>query len=554
MDATEIVKRHSILESERRNIEGMWTTIERLVVPFRGDFYRDINSENMVEWIDRYKFDDTAVESCNTLSASIQGAITSPMVRWFGLRYRVGPLNKNPEAMAWLSDCADAVYFALQQSNFNLQMSESYLDLCSFGTTVLVEEVELQNNEYEKLIFRSIPIRESYFEEDVEGNVVNFYRKLEWTCLQIVNKFGEENVPRTIREQYKNSQNVTTKHTIIFCIYQRDDKKNVDVSSTLTAKERPYGYKYILLKSKEELGEEGGYYEMPVFVTRWGKASGSKWGYSPATICLGDILTLNQLVKMILVAAEKVVDPATLAQERAIIGDMNLGASGVTIVRQIDGIKPYESKARFDVSALERRELQESIRRAFKVDQLELKESPAMTATEVQVRYELMQRLLGPTLGRLQSDLLDPLIQRTFFILYRTGQLPKMPKAVSDNPGGLEIEYLGPMAKAQKMDKVLSMQRWFQVAAPIAEYDSSIMDLPDVDAIGKEAAVLLDVPLKTDGTVKKIREDRRKEQARMKELAQSQAEGEAMQSVGGGMKAVREGGGNPEQSAAGQVG
>lgn len=463
-------------------------------------------------------------------------------------------MNKNPEAMAWLSDCADAVYFALQQSNFNLQMSESYLDLCSFGTTVLVEEVELQNNEYEKLIFRSIPIRESYFEEDVEGNVVNFYRKLEWTCLQIVNKFGEENVPRTIREQYKNSQNVTTKHTIIFCIYQRDDKKNVDVSSTLTAKERPYGYKYILLKSKEELGEEGGYYEMPVFVTRWGKASGSKWGYSPATICLGDILTLNQLVKMILVAAEKVVDPATLAQERAIIGDMNLGASGVTIVRQIDGIKPYESKARFDVSALERRELQESIRRAFKVDQLELKESPAMTATEVQVRYELMQRLLGPTLGRLQSDLLDPLIQRTFFILYRTGQLPKMPKAVSDNPGGLEIEYLGPMAKAQKMDKVLSMQRWFQVAAPIAEYDSSIMDLPDVDAIGKEAAVLLDVPLKTDGTVKKIREDRRKEQARMKELAQSQAEGEAMQSVGGGMKAVREGGGNPEQSAAGQVG
>ena len=552
MDSNEITKRYTIQEAERRNIEGVWTTISRYIVPFRGDFYRDITNENMIEWRDRYKFDDTAVESCNTLAASIQGALTSPMVRWFGIRFRNGPLNKDPEAAKWLSECADSVHYALQQSNFNLQMSESYLDLCSFGTTVLVEEIGLRGEDFNKLIFRSIPIRECYFEEDAEGHIVNFYRKLEWTALQIVKKFGEEGLPIEIKEQYKKAEGSVEKFSVIFCIFARDDKEDADTSKVLAPKERPYGYKYVLRKGNLELGEEGGYYEMPAFVTRWGKASGSKWGYSPATICLGDVLTLNQMVKMILIAAEKVIDPATLAQERAIIGDMNLEASGVTTVRQIDGIKPFESKARFDVSALERRELQISIRRAFKVDQLELKESPAMTATEVQVRYELMQRLLGPTLGRLQNDLLDPLIQRTFFILFRMGQLPKMPAKVQNAPGELEIEYLGPMAKAQKMDRVMSMQRWFQVAAPIAEYAPEIMDLPDVDDIGKEAALLLDVPLKTDTAVRKIRKDRQEQQAKQMELAQSQAEGDAMQSVGAGMKAVKEGGGGAEQNAGGE--
>ena len=157
MESIEIIKRYGIQISERRNIEGVWETIAHLVVPFRGDFYEDFEAEGSKDWLDRYKFDDTAVESCNTLAASIQGALTSPVVRWFGLRFRVDALNDDADAVAWLNDCADNIHFALQKSNFNLQMSETYLDLCSFGTTVLVEEVGRNGEEFETLIFRSIP-------------------------------------------------------------------------------------------------------------------------------------------------------------------------------------------------------------------------------------------------------------------------------------------------------------------------------------------------------------------------------------------------------------
>jgi len=553
MDGPEIVRHYTILQQERRAVEGVWELISKFIVPFRGEFYRDLKSENEVNWRSRHRFDDTAVDACDTLAASIQGSLTSPMVKWFDMRFRTDDLNSNAEAMGWLSDAAERVHLALQESNFNLQMSEAYLDICSFGTGALVEEVAEENQEFKNLLFKAIPIRECFFEEDAEGNVVNFYRKLEMSPLAMTLKFGKDNVPKYVSEEAFEARGVDKKYTVIFCIYLNRDNMKADTSKTLPPKSRPYGYKYVLVNDKSIAGEEGGYYEMPVFITKWGKASGTKWGYSPAHKCLGDILTLNQMVDMILVSAEKVLDPPSLAQERTIIGDLDLGASGVTTVRNIDGLKPYESRARFDVSSLERRELQASIRRAFKVDQLELKESPAMTATEVQVRYELMQRLLGPTLGRLQSDLLDPIIIRTFFILFRAGELPEMPQIVLENQGELDIEYLGPMAKAQKMDKVVSVQRWFQLAAPIAEFKPEIFDLVDVDKIGREAAILLDVPLKDDGLVRKERKDRADAQARAQQMAETQESGKAMQEMGKGFEVMPggKGGGQSEQGTEG---
>jgi hypothetical protein len=60
-----------------------------------------------------------------------------------------------------------------------------------------------------------------------------------------------------------------------------------------------------------------------------------------------------------------------------------------------------------------------AIRDAFYVNQLMMQSGPQMTATEVVQRNEEKMRLLGPVLGRLQSELLRPLIDRTFAILLR---------------------------------------------------------------------------------------------------------------------------------------
>src|SRR5690606_36917795 len=59
------------------------------------------------------------------------------------------------------------------------------------------------------------------------------------------------------------------------------------------------------------------------------------------------------------------------------------------------------------------------IREAFYVDQLQLVNSPQMTATEVMARTDEKLRLMAPMIGRIQSELLGPIIERSFRILFR---------------------------------------------------------------------------------------------------------------------------------------
>ncbi len=292
-----------------------------------------------------------------------------------------------------------------------------------------------------------------------------------------------------------------------------------------------------------QIGNEGGYYEQPAFVTRWRMMSGSAWGYSPAMLALPDILSLNEMVRLILRAGEKVIDPPTITSERGLLGDLDLEPGGLSVVRDVEQIRPYESGARFDVSELQKENLQRSIRQVFHVDQLELKESPAMTATEVRVRYELMQRLLGPTLGRLQNDFLDPLIMRTFSIMLRGGALAPPPDSARDEQGILDIEYTGPLAKAQKMAEVEGMERWVGSIVALAEVFPDLRDLVDADDYGRNLAEVLGVPsdnVKDPAKVARIRRARAQAAAAERKAMMAKAEGEAMEAHGKGMGALQE--------------
>jgi len=555
MDASDITKRYDVLVSQRKTVEDVWDIINKLVVPFRGDFFRDVSSEHAVTWRDnREIFDSTAVDAAGTLAASIRGSLTSPAIRWFELAFRDAGLNDEKDARAWLENAAHMCFTALQDSNFNLEANETYIDLVSYGTSMIIEEVEEKNGVFQRLNFQSVPVEETWFEQDHTGQANRSYRRYMWTVDQIVTKFGVESLPDSMKDMAGNPQSMDKKHKVILCIYPRDDKLDADVSKVLAPKERPWGMKYVLHKDSFELGDEGGYYENPAFIPRWRKTSKSMWGHGPAMIALPDILTINQLVELILKATEKVVDPPTKVTERGLLSDLDLEPAGMTVVRTMDSMEPYESGARFDVSQLQREQLKQSIRSIFYVDQLELKESPAMTATEVQTRYELMQRLLGPTLGRLQSDYLDPLVQRTFNILYRAGQFGELPASVTeDGNGELDIIYTGPLVRAQRADIAQGVSRWVASLAELGEVAPEVLDIPDWDAIGKELGSLEGVPAKlmnSNTEIKKKRKDREKAQAAMQQGLEDEQVGKGMEALGKGETAIQGVTGGAGQQAA----
>jgi len=176
-------------------------------------------------------------------------------------------------------------------------------------------------------------------------------------------------------------------------------------------------------------------------------------------------------------------------------------------------------------------QLRQAIRQAYYSDQLQLQEGPQMTATEVQVRYELMQRLLGPTLGRFQSEFLNPLIERVFGIMYRAGAFLKEPEMLRGQQ--MDIEYVGPLARSQRMEESIAIEKLYGLAMNVVQVDPAIMDNINHDEAIRLRGKLLGVPktvLRGRDEVEEMRAERAEQQAMAAQAAQQQAEGDAMQS------------------------
>ena len=538
MDCSKICKRFDGLASTRTTVQQSWEFIEKYVTPYRGRFFYDQKSEHSIEWSNRLVYDSTAVSAHQNLAANIHGALTSPSIRWFDLRFRDEKLNKNSEAATWLQNAGERVHYELIDSNFALEVNELYQDLVGFGTGAITLE-EPQGQGWQGLNFKSVPIKEAFFEEDFNGRVLRFYRMIEWTPQQILSKFGDD-VPQIVKDMEDHGN--TTKLNVLFAIYPRNNKI-VPVGEKIAASRRPWEFCYILKDSCELIGKPGAYYEMPAFIPRWRKTSSSVWGNSPAHFAMGDILSLNEARKMQLTMAEKLIEPPIFAEERAIIADLDLSARALSIVGDIDKIEAFRSEGSLPVSDHMITQLQDAVKDYFFTDQLQFPRPQAtpMSATEASIRMEQLAKLLGPTLGRLQNDMLDPIVSRSFKMLARDGQIEPPPQSVVDANAEFDVEYLGSLSRAQRSDQAASVERLVSTVASLAEVFPKALDVIDADEMVRYLGRDLNVPaaiLKGEDKVKQERKAAQEQQQAAMAAEQQRAEGEAMQAQGAGMEAL----------------
>lgn len=542
MECSELKKHYDVLKTDRANVEGTWDIIEKFVVPYRGRFFTEDTTEGSIDWRKRDIFDSTAIIACQNLAANMHSNLTNPSMQWFDLKFSKPEANESHEGKLWMEKAVDVAYEAIQESNFNLEANEVYLDLPSFGEGFISEEIEESSpNELKSIDFKAMPLYQCYAEYDTNGKPVKFFRKLMWTANQIVGKFGEENCPQDIVDKAKNPTGLTEKLEVVYAVYFKRGFEKVNTWSVLAPEARPFGYKYFLHSSGEPLGEEGGYYEMPVFIPKWRKTSGSDHGHSPAMVSLSDILTLNQLVALILRSATKAIDPPLMTTRKGVFGNVNVDASGITVVNDMKSLAPLNTGARIDIGHLEKADIQQSIREAFYMDQLQLKDSPAMTATEVQVRYQLMQRLLGPTLGRLEEDFLKPLVERTIKILVRYGKIPPIPEKILAMEADLDVVFIGPMAKSQKFDEVVAIERWLGNIEAMAQMFPKVTMLVDEMGTAREIGHAVGVPtrlMRSKTAVAAEETKRNKENEELMKLQATQMAGDAAKAVGEGRQAM----------------
>ena len=526
-----IKKRCSSLESSRQTWEDHWQDILDYVMPRKADvtFVRS-KGEKRTEVL----FDSTAITANNLLAASLQGTLTSPSLPWFHLKLRDEELNKNRDVQLWLEDSARRMYDVFNESNFNTEVHELYLDLCSVGTGSMFVEEGNNGFETEGIHFNTLHIAEYFIQENINGQVDTLYRKYKLTARQAIEEFGEDNLGEKILEASKNKPD-----KMFNFIHAVEPTKDYERALGKANTKLPFHSCHVCVEDKMVV-RTGGYNEFPYLVPRWAKATGEIFGRSPSYNALPDIKTLNKAVEIGLKAWAKAIDPPLLVQDDGVIGRVRMTPAGITVVRNDGAIKPLQIGSNWQITDMKETQLRTAIRQAYYSDQLQLQEGPQMTATEVQVRYELMQRLLGPTLGRFQSEFLNPLIERVFGIMVRANAFMPTPEIIGNRK--MDIEYVGPLARSQRMEESIAIERLYQLAMNVGQIDPAIMDNINHDEAIRMRAKLLGVPktvLRGLDEVMEMREAKAQQQAQMmqQQMAQQQAQtaltqGQAMNQLG----------------------
>ena len=523
--AEQLIKQFDRLYDQQRVWHPLWTEIASYILP------RKINvlttrtpGTKQTEKL----FDSTGIHANEVLAASIHGALTNPVVKWFSLRMREKTLNDIQEVAEWLEECSLRIFLAIQNSNFGTQVNEVYLDLGAFGIGALLhEEREIVLPTFNGFVFRSLTIGEYVIEEDAEGFVDTLFRKYTLPARHVVSKWNTAS---------QKTKDIATKEPerpihLLHVVLPRNAAK-----ITKASKEKPFASFFIEYDAKIKLSE-GGYDEFPYMVPRWATTSGEIYGRSPGFTALPDIKTLNRAKEFDLKSWAKKIDPPLQTLDDGVIGTVKLTPGGQTVVRQLDAIKPIDLGGDHRVNMLEANDLRGSIRQIFFNDQLQLPDKTIITATEVERRLELMQRVLGPTVGRLDSELLAPTITRAFGLMYRHGALPPVPDAVllaaQQQQGDIDVISEGPLSRAQRGSELLAVQRFYELAVPLAQIRPEVLDNVNDDEVLRDIAKQAGLParfLRGQDDVAQIRESRRQAQEAAKK------EATAMQAVEGAGK------------------
>jgi hypothetical protein len=496
--ATTLLKRYQTLQTQRQHWESHWQEVADYIVPRKADITKKRTAgDKRTELI----FDGTAIHAAELMSASLHGMLTNAATPWFSLRYENDDLNDDDEAKEWLEGATDVMYAHLARSNFQEQIHELYSDLVTFGTAVIF----IENDDDNGFRFSTRHIAECYVSENEQGRVDTVYRKYKTTARAAVRQFGEQGV--TLRIAKLNEKDPYAEIELLHVVTPREDydpqKKNT--------KNKPVASIYIDPDEKQILGESG-YDEFPYCCPRFLKSSFEiGYGRSPSMTALPDTKMVNKMSEVVIRAAQLQIHPPLMVPDDGFMLPVRTTPGGLNFYRSgtRDRIEPLNIGANNPLGEQQLEQRRQAIRAAFYVDQLILGTGPQMTATEVIQRTEEKMRLLGPVLGRLQAELLQPLINRCFAILVRQKAFKPAPESLRN--GNIDIEYVSPLAKAQRSGDVQGIMQMIEFLMPLMQLDQGIADYLDMDGLAKHIIKVTGTPavvVRGEGEVAALRDER----------------------------------------------
>lgn len=535
----EKIKRFKQLTGEKQNFMSYWQDLHKYFYIESPDHTRQSMAGTELDTTVLY--DSTTLEAPDVLASGFMNYLTPPSSKWFKLRAKDNALVDNKRVSNFLEAVSEEIYHALNKSNFYEQAFPSYKSSGVYGTSILLEEDDLE----EDVRFYSVPLSQACIVEDAKGRVTAYYLEFEYTAEQAMTRWGAEALSEEMRRE-ANTPNQNKKHKFLLYIGKRHVR---DI--TKTDKENlPIQAQWIDVEGKRAI-EESGYYEFPAMTHRFDKRPFIPWGFSPAMKALPFARLLNAVAKTNLRAMMKHTDPPVAVPHNAFILPFNSNPRAINYYKKtaMDSAKDIFSFGNYGnpntgMEAVEYYSLQVKSLMYNDVFLAFENITKQMQNPEVQERINEKMAMLGPAVGRFMGEVLNPVVIRTIGILSRKGKLPPMPDELWENPQ-FEIDYVSMLAQAQKRSELSSLLNGLSVVGQMAQYVPETLDKIDADKTVDKAWDILGAPmvvLRPDKEVDNIRSARAEAQAQAQKMEMINLSADAAKKAAEGDKALAQAG------------
>jgi hypothetical protein len=541
------------MKNERTTFEPSWREVNDMICPRRARFF--ISDVNKGDRRNRNIIDSTATLSLRTLVSGMVSGITSPAREWRKLTTEDPDLAEYGPVKGWLEQTNSRMSNLFTLSNFYSIMPMVYKDMSCFATAGIYMEEDLDTCSR----FYSMPVGSFWIANDETNSPRTMARQLQYTVRQIVLKFGNVDF-KTGKVDWTNISD------FVKCMWlQGNYEVRVDINHVVhfnheyNAERLDPKYKkfrscyyesggasgsntnYLDRTSDDKYLRESGYNHFPGLFPKWATTGEDVYGTDcPGFDAIGDVKQLQHGERKAAKAIDKMVDPpmqgpTELRNQKATIlpGDITF----LDMREGMQGFKPtHEVNFRLDYHEGKQEACRQRIRRCFYEDLfLMLSQSESQdtqrTAREIQERHEEKFTVIGPMLENMK-DFLDQLVDNQFDFMLAQGYVPPPPDELQGL--ALKVEYVSPMAQAQKLVGIENLERLTGFAMNI------VAQTKDPTAIRKiNMDKLIDTyadRLSIESDILYSDEEMAQKEAEAQKAAQQQAAVENISSVAGAAK------------------
>jgi hypothetical protein len=446
--AKKYLSRYEKAKAFRENWVPLFEECYEYALPQRESFYTETAGRRRDDKI----FDETAVVGVQEFASRLQYGIVPNFARWadFVSGSEVPPEERD-RVDNELDEVTEYVFDILQNSNFSQEVHESFMDL-AVGTGILcVEEGDAVN----PIVFSAIPLPHVVLDTGPDDKIDHVFRErknVRYDHLPLL--YPKGNFDPKVQSKIASDQ--TTNVLEVVC---RDySKKN----------EEAYLHYAICMETKTILHtkEMRGNGSNPYVCFRWSKCAGEVYGRGPLINALSAIKTTNLTIELILENAQMSISGIYQMEDDGVINPDTIQLVPGSIIPKAmgsQGLQPIQAAGRFDVAQLVLSDMRLNIKKALYNDMLGNPDKTPATATEVAERMADLSRRMGAAFGRLQSELVQPVLQRVIYILKKQGRI----EVPTVNGREVKIRATSPLAQAQANQDISSVARFLELVGGV---------------------------------------------------------------------------------------